>query len=772
MNILSEVFENLDNQAVIVVGYDDGIIKYMNPTAIKHYGKSVINEHFGVLGYANGITEIKESLGTSKSVNITFLTRYGESLRGNVIRMDIECGDCIAIFVSVRKSVGSMGDDTDRDKLKKQIYESFGTQWRSIFVIVKKTAQAAIIRSTVRNHIYSEHFAPANILAEKVKERYVLKEDWEAYDRFLDMDRLCKEELSQKEDSLIVKIRDKDGFRYGQIKLVDYGKYYICAEKDIHEFRLSQISSKNKDDIIEAMARVYHSLFIIDYNTGSFRVLGVPDQYKVMVARHILYENGMNEYCDKCVCDDDRQKVKKFATLSNVVRMLYDNPYAEMTFRTRDDGWMAARFVEVKNENGTGKEFILGMVSYDKEFAMKQQTNRINEIISSLSEAYQAVFRVNLRTGAYEKIIMNFDEPDRHFENFFQMEKFFKSRGVNVMGAMKFRDIDTATVYDHMENDGSSIETFYMENTGRWLKLFISKDRNYTKENPYVIYALNECGEQIVEKTHSVIANTALSKMYILVMTIDNEKGEYECILSDDSNSIKPGKGKLENFINMMKTLVYEEDYEIFESLITTPGPDMTGFVEREYRAEDVKGMVHYINAFSTYIEVPEGGRTLLLVRNIDERAANRVRMSSLNKQFDMIRSMLYALGDSYFGIYYINLDTGNVTIARGASDTNKIIKSKINYSDIMKEYIMELVYDDDKEKIADFTSVAFLKDNLKKEGDAIFCEFLRLFDGNYRWVRLDIQAIHCKNDGATEVVLAFKDIHEERKNELKNKKE
>ena len=86
-----------------------------------------------------------------------------------------------------------------------------------------------------------------------------------------------------------------------------------------------------------------------------------------------------------------------------------------------------------------------------------------------------------------------------------------------------------------------------------------------------------------------------MSKIYILNIIIDEENDSYNCLYSDDHTLLPCGTGRFSDFIGMMKKLVYEEDYYIFESLLDEAVPGRIGCVEREYMAEVGRGMVHYL---------------------------------------------------------------------------------------------------------------------------------------------------------------------------------
>lgn len=552
-------------------------------------------------------------------------------------------------------------------------------------------------------------------------------------------------------------------------------RIFDTADGNINRKHIYQMDSAQKNAVIEALCGRYNALFVIGMETDSVTVMYMPPQYDYMIDIDRGYENGMKAYCDTFVCGVDRIRVKKYMSIENISRTLDNNTTAEIAYKTVDDRYMSARVVEVKNASVKERTFLLGIVKYEHELEEEQKLGRSNDIITMLTESYQAIYRVNINTGAYEVILMNLDRSEfvDDFADFERLEENYLSKGV-MLKYVKPGNLEptVANIREHLKTGREPMEAYYLEKSGRWLKLVVTPDKDFSEERPYVIYAIRECTDQIERDTASIINSTAVSKIYILNMIIDEENDYYNCFYSDDHELLPIGVGRFSDFIRMMKRLVYEEDYYIFESLLEEAVPERKGFVEREYRAEDGRGMVHYLNGFSTYIELPEGGRKLLLVRNIDERAANRARISLLDDQTTMLKNILFALGDAYFGIYYCDLIEGTISPAREDGAVHELLVTDNKYESVMRKYVSGYVHDEDKEKVMRFVDINNIRQALREEGQSIHCEFLRNFERGYRWVRVDVQAIHFKGGLVKQIIMAYKDIHDERAAELKHKKE
>lgn len=553
------------------------------------------------------------------------------------------------------------------------------------------------------------------------------------------------------------------------------GKIRSSKTESINRRSIRNMDAALKNSMIEALCGRYYALFMIGGETDTLDVMYMPDRYNEIVRETGGYESGKDYYCDNFVCEADRARVKRYTSLENLAATLDYNRTAEISYKTVDDRYMSARAVELKSPDAGERTFLLGIVKYEHELEEEQRITRNNDIITALAESYQVIYRVNLVTGAYEIILMNFDRSRfvDNFKSFFELEKNYIKNGVDILYLKdNAEEPSIENVKRRLKNSMEPMEAYYKEKSGRWLKLVVTPDKNYSEEQPYVIYAIQECEEQIKQETESIIDMTAVSKMYTLVLIIDEASDYCNCMYSQDRKIIAPGPGKYSDFINTMKKLIYEEDYYIFESLLGEAVPGSKNFVEREYRAEDSRGMVHFLSGFSTYVMLPEGGRKLLLVRNIDERAANKARINLLDDQTVMLRNALFALGDAYFGIYYCNLETGIISAAREEGAVNGLCARNDNYTSVMEKYISEYVSADDRDRVRRFTDLNNLKRAFAGEGQTLHCEFLMLTEGGCRWVSMDVHAIRFKGGKVNETVLALKDIHDERAAELKHKKE
>lgn len=397
---------------------------------------------------------------------------------------------------------------------------------------------------------------------------------------------------------------------------------------------------------------------------------------------------------------------------------------------------------------------------------------------------FNVIYRVNAVTAEYEIIRLEMDNPEfavgykdfnelieDYFEHGVEAEFIGNLPGEEAVSSDYPQSLKLREVVEYFKNNTEPLQGYYHEKSGKWLKLIIAPEENYSEKYPYLIYAIRECLDEIMEKTRNVIYNTATSKMYSMVVALDISRCRYHCIYCEDNMGLKKGSGSYEEFLGIMHKQMIPEDYGIIDELIQSVTPELTGFIEREYRIEDEDGAVHHMSGFTTNITVPEGDRILFLARNIDERVASRTSLKNLNAKYEQTKNALYALGSTYFGIYYVNLDTKRITTIRRGNDVRSIFDEDILLEEIFERYVRILVHPEDKSKVAEFLNIEKIRTMLTEKGQRVFIEYQRSFGSVYKWVRLYFQATQCVDNKAVHIIMAFKDITEDKEQEFKNQK-
>lgn len=527
--------------------------------------------------------------------------------------------------------------------------------------------------------------------------------------------------------------------------------------------------------VLDAFCREYDFLFMLRQSDCRMEVIHVPKEFAEAAKKIRTYDEVKEQYCERCICENDRGRVKYYAGLDHVSKKLKQQKMYELIYQTNDYEWMAARFYKVKETQDTGALFLLGLIKYNQDMQEAQRVRRVNEIITSFSESFQAIYRVNVLTADLEILLLKFAEQEFVYQarDTRELEKNYRRRFIDpafLKSVEKEASMDA--VREHFLVNEDPIVTFYQEKSGRWMKLVVVKDIDYTPEHPFVIYAIKENNRQVRERTKSAVNQMAMAKMFLLAVTIDLPNRTYRCYHGQSPYYEAHPEGSLDEMLAYLKQYIYEEDFGIFCSLIFQSGNEKDRFTEREFRAEDENGMFHMICGYVTTVLLPEGERLLLLIQNIDERAVNNARINSLNRQIVKANSMIYALSDSYCTVYSVDMETGTVMASRYLDDITDEIKKGRNINFIMDMYIRRYVHPKDRERMRHFIKRERILREMNEVGKRDYFEFCRDFGKEYRWMRMEILTTRCEDGQIREMVFAFQDIHDERVVQLRQQEE
>ena len=551
------------------------------------------------------------------------------------------------------------------------------------------------------------------------------------------------------------------------------------------EKKLEGFLIKEGRRLVETICSEYCFLCIVK-SDNTYHPLIVSEEYEFIVSGFSRnYSDALKAFCDEFVKDKYRAQMMNGGSITFLRNRLEESGIYESVFQVKDLGWMGLKCYRI-SEDENDFSFLLGIKEFDKEMQEKQRTISVNEMVKAFSDEINVIYRVNLITYEYEIMHLNIENLSFAvgFNNFLDMEANYVKYGIaeEYVELLPGEDgiinndlpdkIRINVLKDYFDRNKNKINGYYKEKNGRWLKLTVTPEYGYSDEYPYVIYAISKCGDEVTKKLHNIINKSAISKMYCLVAAINRKDGTYECIHSDNYPGMTNEKGSLDELINVLKQYVHSDDFVLVEKLIGNKDVENSRITECEYRINDENGELHYHNAFSTYIDTPDGKCLLLLVRNVDERALSRAKFKLLNDEYEKVNSILYALGNSYFGIYYVDMENGNFSVLRQNEDVSHVFSEKYDYDEAMEKYIRNFVGPEDRSMIRGFSSLENISDVLSEEGKTIFCEYQRLFGSELRWIRLEYQATKCSDGKPVTVIMAFKDIHKERETELRHKRE
>lgn len=529
------------------------------------------------------------------------------------------------------------------------------------------------------------------------------------------------------------------------------------------------------EDILNTLYSGYYSMYLVDGKIGKYTVLHTTGLYEQYNKEINDFEGAIYDYACNYVNERDKNRVINSTKLSLVKEKLKTERDVVITYQMKNSNeWRSLNFIRTVNYEND-ETFLMGISVYNKEIQQYYNTNQLKDVISSITEEFQAIYRIDLKMDKietlYSKIL-----SDYYVDSSLPYSYIEKEYRNNYVDKAYLSEMNNSTSQDalrkHFSQSDEPKTYYYKENNGNWYKMIMSKDRDYTIEHPYVILAVKECADDIALETNTIVANLLMSKMFCFTAMIDLKNNTYEVYHSENDFYMNETTGKFDILLECCRDYIYEEDYEYYRSLFDSNLPEPNTFMEKTFRAEDQLGMMHFYNAIISKVLVPDGEKLLLIIRNEDERELNRTRYASLEKKHNTIQNMLYAMGDMYYSMYYYNSDNGKIEVLRAPDEITYLARNSDTYEMFFSEYAKQIVHPDYRERFIKCVSQDNINNELSKGKTNINCEFMRLFDDEYRWVNLNIHVTTIENGKIKEMVFAGKDIHDERNEEIKYKNE
>lgn len=141
-----------------------------------------------------------------------------------------------------------------------------------------------------------------------------------------------------------------------------------------------------------------------------------------------------------------------------------------------------------------------------------------------------------------------------------------------------------------------------------------------------------------------------------------------------------------------------------------------------------------------------------------------------LNEKREERKKELYnkitkALGESYYALYLVNLEKKSYSMLKASKYVEKVLKKEGNYSEFI-ECVEDVIEKDAYKEFKKTFSIENIRKLVKNNVKSFGGDFKRIFNGELRWV--SVEMLYDKSDdNKNEIVLAFKDVNDEKEKEL-----
>ena len=251
--------------------------------------------------------------------------------------------------------------------------------------------------------------------------------------------------LQEEGDSVSVeyRVRRKDGaIRYvmGNVKLMRendelrYQRFVLdCTDRKLQE----EENERQQMELVQALSIDYKVVCFFDLETGigkPLRVEEVSQQFKENFAGELSFEESMEFYIQKYVCEEDREMVRQAASREEIEKGLSEGKQYHVNFRTQKKGqleYYQMKIVRAGVRSGRGS-IVLGIRSVDKEIRneMEQRSN-LKDALMQANRASKAksVFLSNMSHDIRTPMnaIVGFTSlAMKHIDNRERMEEYLK----------------------------------------------------------------------------------------------------------------------------------------------------------------------------------------------------------------------------------------------------------------------------------------------------------------------------------------------------------
>ena len=256
--------------------------------------------------------------------------------------------------------------------------------------------------------------------------------------------------LQEEGDSVSVeyRVRRKDGaIRYvmGNVKLMRendelrYQRFVLdCTDRKLQE----EENERQQMELVQALSIDYKVVCFFDLETGigkPLRVEEVSQQFKENFAGELSFEESMEFYIQKYVCEEDREMVRQAASREEIEKGLSEGKQYHVNFRTQKKGqleYYQMKIVRAGVRSGRGS-IVLGIRSVDKEIRneMEQRSN-LKDALMQANRASKAksVFLSNMSHDIRTPMnaIVGFTSlAMKHIDNRERMEEYLKKSLIN-----------------------------------------------------------------------------------------------------------------------------------------------------------------------------------------------------------------------------------------------------------------------------------------------------------------------------------------------------
>ncbi|WP_320994580.1 response regulator [Hungatella sp.] len=456
----------------------------------------------------------------------------------------------------------------------------------------------------------------------------------------------------------------------------------------------------------------------------------------------------------------DRIDADYYPMVQDVVRRMCADERAEVEYPWHHPLWgqIYVRCGGIRDKNYKEGTCLLGYHQNITNTVMLKQ--EYDTILEKLNENFKGIILCNLHTGEYRIIkateqLEAFGEGAADFKTFFR--NYAEREIVPQNRELFLNGVNPEYIQKRFHEDSSGVEVIYRTKEKRWRRIKVVPLKQYSEAYPWVIAAMEEQDGEMEKQIDQASAQVAVSQIYTLLISVDCEKAEYNCMYYSGELLKLSRRGRYPDFREQAVKNMPAEDRREFERIFDAENYGTGEYREGMLHMYDQEGRLHSYSYYSALISQNYEDRILLTVKNVDDKYEIQRR-----------EAILANLCECYYSIYlfdYVNNTEEAIWQEDFIQKNREFPKGALDvyYEKFVKHY----VYPEDQEKMRRAGSIDFLRQTLSVEQPVYEVDFRRIYPDSIRWVRARFSIAEIQDGVLTRVIFASMDINEQKLTEL-----
>ena len=456
----------------------------------------------------------------------------------------------------------------------------------------------------------------------------------------------------------------------------------------------------------------------------------------------------------------DRIDADYYPMVQDVVRRMCADERAEVEYPWHHPLWgqIYVRCGGIRDKNYKEGTCLLGYHQNITNTVMLKQ--EYDTILEKLNENFKGIILCNLHTGEYRIIkateqLEAFGEGAADFKTFFR--NYAEREIVPQNRELFLNGVNPEYIQKRFHEDSSGVEVIYRTKEKRWRRIKVVPLKQYSEAYPWVIAAMEEQDGEMEKQIDQASAQVAVSQIYTLLISVDCEKAEYNCMYYSGELLKLSRRGRYPDFREQAVKNMPAEDRREFERIFNAENYGTGEYREGMLHMYDQEGRLHSYSYYSALISQNYEDRILLTVKNVDDKYEIQRR-----------EAILANLCECYYSIYlfdYVNNTEEAIWQEDFIQKNREFPKGALDvyYEKFVKHY----VYPEDQEKMRRAGSIDFLRQTLSVEQPVYEVDFRRIYPDSIRWVRARFSIAEIQDGVLTRVIFASMDINEQKLTEL-----